>query len=154
MRCKQALCLRIVAALLVAAWGCTQTAGPQKQQQAAPVAPEVLVTVPKWARIGTLTPETPTVRKVLEKYAGPGSGADEIITANEWKYSRDFYKGLVFGARIFVSEEDELLILPPDGDAPRDVITKRVPNPEYLKGLAPDKAPQEQDLVKEETLTE
>jgi hypothetical protein len=140
-------------AMLIMAVGCTRTPGPKKEEQASP-APEILVTVPKWTQVGVLAPETPTVRNILEKYAGQRGGADEIITANEWKYNQAFYRSLVFGSRVFVSEDDELLIVPPGGGMPQDMVTKRVPNPDFFKGLVPAQQPRQEQPIKEKTLRE
>lgn len=140
--------------MLIMALGCTRTPGPQKEEQASQAAPEIPVTVPKWTQIGVLAPETPTVRNILEKYAGQRGGADEIITANEWKYNQAFYRSLAFGARVFVSEDDDLLIVPPDGGMPQDMVTKRVPNPDFFKGLVPAGQPKQESPIKEETLKE
>ena len=92
---------------------------------------EITYTVPKWKHIGNISSETPTVTRVLKKYTANLSAAINIIQSNHYKYDKNFYKVLPFGASIYISEDAELYINPNGGKAPDTVLIRRKPNPEY-----------------------
>ena len=107
--------------------GCTPLTALKKKQ----VPKEIAYTVPKWKHIGNVSSETPTVTRVLKRYTGNMSAAINIIQSNHYKYNKNFYKVLPFGASIYISEDAELYINPNGGKAPDTVIIRREPNPEY-----------------------
>ena len=59
------------------------------------------------------------------------SAAIKIIKSNHFKYNKNFYKVLPFGASVYISDDAELCINPNGGKAPDTVIIRRKPNPEY-----------------------
>ena len=107
--------------------GCTPLTCLKKER----VPKEITYTVPKWKHIGLISSETPTVTRVLKRHTGNMSAATNIIQSNHYKYNKNFYKVLPFGASIYISEDAELYINPKGGKAPDTVIIRRKPNPEY-----------------------
>ena len=107
--------------------GCTLLT-PLKKERAPK---EITYTVPKWKHIGNISSETPTVTRILKNHTGNISAAVNIIQSNHYKYNKNFYNVLPFGASIYISEDAELYIDPNGGKAPDTIIIKHKPNPEY-----------------------
>ena len=93
--------------------------------------------------------ELPTVISILKRHTGAMGAALSIIKSNQWKYNKNYYRDLPFGASVYISEDGELLIIDRGGKAPDAVIIKRKPNPEYyaIKKPLPSS-------ITEDTLTE
>ena len=111
--------------------GCMQLPWQKENIPPESVPKEITYTVPKWRLAGILSEETPTVIRILKRHTGTMGAALTIIKSNHWKYKKNYYSDLPFGASVYISEDGELLIIARGGKAPDAVIIKRKPNPEY-----------------------
>ena len=127
--------------------GCALLPGLEKET----IPEEIIYTVPKWKLIGILSKEMPNVTRVLKGYTGTIGAAITIIKSNYYKYDENFYKDLLFGTSIYISEDSELLIVSRGEKTPDEVIIKRKPNPEYY---ATKEKSSKTSSITEEDLTE
>jgi len=119
--------ISLISLILLFFTGCAIFTGLKKER----VPKDITYTLPKWKKIGNISSETSTVTRVLKRYTGNMNAAVSTIKSNHYKYDKNFYKVLPFGASIYISEDGELYINPNGGKPPDTVIIKRKPNPEY-----------------------
>ena len=79
--------------------------------------------VPKWAFIGKISKEHPTLFKVLTLHTNDMVKSLAIINKNSSKYSEKYLRFLPDGTSVYISKDNELFINKKGGPAPEEVAT-------------------------------
>jgi len=79
--------------------------------------------VPKWAFVGKISKEHPTLFKVLTLHTNDMVKSLAIINKNSSKYSEKYLQFLPDGTSVYISKDNELFINKKGGPAPEEVAT-------------------------------
>jgi hypothetical protein len=79
--------------------------------------------VQKWAFIGKISKEHPTLLRVLTLHTNSMEESLAIINKNSRKYSEKYFRFLPHGTSVYISKDNELFINKKGGPAPEEVAT-------------------------------
>ncbi len=103
--------------------------------------------VQKWAFIGKISKEHPTLVRVLTLHTNDMAKALDIINKNSSKYSEKYFRSLDYGASVYISKDNELFINNKGGPAPEEVVAVNS-NPDNNTEIAhPEDKPEEKQIV-------
>ena len=93
---------------------------PENAQKIKDIAPKQ---VQKWAYIGKISKEHPTLLRVLKLHINDMAKSLDIINKNSSKYSEQYSRSLDYGASVYISKDNKLFINKKGGPAPEEVAT-------------------------------